>query len=322
MKKLLRLFSFVIPFLLLGALLLVVDIPEMTAALTHVDVFFYVAAFGLYTLSFATRAIRLSIGFGKGSFGNYFMFICGHMLLNHVLPFRTGEVSLPFFLKRISGIPYSKSIAFFVLLRLFDMIAIFVSLLMVLMLLGARAGVVNITIMTVILTLCVLAAVHLKRWFPALMRVSIKWLPEKFSGKLTGVSNSMKDALTLSHGKMAGLFFLSLFDRLFNYGVTVLLVVGMGYAIPVLQLMVANAAASLTNILPINSIGSFGTLELGWTGALMSYGVSADIAAASGLGFHLLFLSYTIILGVTALIIMKIKYRHAAGPVLHALKKN
>ena len=78
--------------------------------------------------------------------------------------------------------------------------------------------------------------------------------------------------------------------------------------IPVLQIIIANAIASITNIIPINSIGSFGTLELGWAGTLLLFHIPNDIAISSGFNYHLLTISFTILLGLIALLILNIKF--------------
>jgi uncharacterized membrane protein YbhN (UPF0104 family) len=148
----------------------------------------------------------------------------------------------------------------------------------------------------------------LKYWLPPLITFLSKWLPSKISKKFSDITKSLENSLSFQGTTLLLLFLLSSLDRLCNYAMTILLVMGMGFQIPILYLVIANAAASVTNILPINNIGSFGTLELGWTGALVYFGVGSGIAAASGFGFHLLAFSFTIVLGFICLFIMKIKY--------------
>jgi uncharacterized membrane protein YbhN (UPF0104 family) len=129
-----------------------------------------------------------------------------------------------------------------------------------------------------------------------------------YEKKIEEFNISTEKALKISRKKFFNLFFLSILDRIFGYGMAISLVIGMSYKIPIFHIIIANAVASLTNIIPINSFGSFGTLELGWAGALLLYGVPKEIAISSGFSFHILAFSFTISLGLISIFLMKRKF--------------
>jgi uncharacterized membrane protein YbhN (UPF0104 family) len=300
--------SFIASIILVLFLLSLVDLSEMINTLLRVKLSYYLFAFILYTFTYVARAGRLYVLFGPHKFNDFFFISCGHMLLNHVLPFRTGEFSLLFFLKRITKSPYSKSIPILLLLRIFDVMVLILTFLFLVIFFGFNVDIYVVVITCVVLALSVLCTLKLKKIFYFVKLLLNKLPAVKRRKKVDEFYLLIEQALTISPGKMVKLFFLSLLDRLFLYAVTVFLVLGMSFDIPIYQLVTANAAASLVSVFPINSFGNFGTLELGWTGALLYFGLPPDIAVSSGFGFHLLGLSFIIILGMSSLLIMKMKF--------------
>ena len=300
--------SFGISSVIILLLLSAIDVDHIFTALLQVNGFFYLLGFLAYVTSYILRALRFRVLFKTNTLGQYVLIVAGHMFFNHILPFRSGELSLPFFLKRITNIPYSQSISLFMLLRLFDVIVIIITFFTVLLWGGDSPNIQILTFSLLILILCIIGLLNLKTLFLKIITYITYILPEKYTPHLKEFEIHINQALTLSPKVHIQLFLLSLLDRICNYAVTIFLVKGMSFDISFVPLIIANAAASLSNVLPINSIGSFGTLELGWTGALMYYDIPKDIAISSGFSFHLLFITYTIGIGLTSLFMMKIKY--------------
>jgi uncharacterized membrane protein YbhN (UPF0104 family) len=81
----------------------------------------------------------------------------------------------------------------------------------------------------------------------------------------------------------------------------------MGYRWPVWDVVAGSAAASLSNLLPFNLIGNFGTLEAGWTAAFVALGIPAYEAAATGFASHLWAVVFTAIYGALAWLIISIR---------------
>ncbi len=53
------------------------------------------------------------------------------------------------------------------------------------------------------------------------------------------------------------------------------------------QAVVGNTGQVLANVLPVNSFGSFGTLEAGWAGGFMLVGMSPQDAITTAFGYHI-----------------------------------
>jgi energy-converting hydrogenase Eha subunit C len=71
----------------------------------------------------------------------------------------------------------------------------------------------------------------------------------------------------------------------------------MGFRWPVWDVVTGSAVASISNLLPINLVANFGTLEAGWTAAFAAMGVNLDIAAATGLACHIWALVFAAVFG-------------------------
>lgn len=82
------------------------------------------------------------------------------------------------------------------------------------------------------------------------------------------------------------------------------LLAAMGHRWPVAEVVVGSAAASLSNVLPVNVIGNLGTLEAGWTAAFAALGVPVSVAAATGLASHLWALLFAAVYGVAAWLVI------------------
>ena len=62
----------------------------------------------------------------------------------------------------------------------------------------------------------------------------------------------------------------------------------LGVEVGFIQSVAGSTGSVLTNVLPINSFGSFGTLEAGWTGGFMLVGMGKQDAIFTGFGFHVI----------------------------------
>ena len=307
-NKIIRFLSFFISISILIVLLSFVNFSQLIKTVMTISIIFYIFAFALYLLSYFCRVLRLVILFEPKKISRYFLIVCSHQLLNRTLPFRSGEIFLPFFLKRITNITYSESIPTFLLLRLFDIISLLITFFFVVTFLGFSSNITALILIFFLFFISMLFITNLKKIFPMIIKIISIIFPKKHHNKLERFMESSRKALAISKEKNLKLFFLSILDRIFGYGVSVLLIIGMSFKISTLQIITANAVSSITEVLPINSFGSFGTLELGWAGTLIYFGVSKEIAISSGFSFHLLAFSFTISLGLVSIFLMKLKF--------------
>jgi uncharacterized protein (TIRG00374 family) len=85
-----------------------------------------------------------------------------------------------------------------------------------------------------------------------------------------------------------------------QWGVAWVLLTAMGHRWPPATVVAGSTAASVANLLPFNLVGNLGTLEAGWTAAFTALGVPLEVAAATGLAAHLWGLIFAAVFGAIA----------------------
>jgi len=84
----------------------------------------------------------------------------------------------------------------------------------------------------------------------------------------------------------------------FNCGMIYFLLVGMGFDLSYLSVIIGATFILLTTILPIQGIAGFGTTELIWTVVFVSLGLSTNAAILSGISYHIFLILFFMVLGI------------------------
>jgi len=71
----------------------------------------------------------------------------------------------------------------------------------------------------------------------------------------------------------------------------------MGVDIPLTEVLFALAFTNGFNLLPVQTVGNFGTTEFPFAGFLNYFGTSIEIATVTGFSLHILILLYCLPLG-------------------------
>ena len=291
-----------ISILVVVGLLSTADLRSMIASLASVRPSHYAFAFLVYLLSYLCRALRLSVLFGRQSPLVSVIVFAGHNFVNQFLPFRAGEVSLLVLLKSASGIRYSASLPALILLRILDLLTLLLTFVVVFALSNLTIDLAVVVLCGILVPVCIVALWRRGEVSSGLFRIAARLVPKRYHARLETVRCSSEEVLSIESVKIGMLLALSLAERLCHYLLAVVLVMGMAYPIPPLQVVAANAMASIALLVPVNSFGNFGTYELGWAGALSLFGNPIGISVASGFNFHLLVITYTISLGLLSVV--------------------
>ncbi len=85
-------------------------------------------------------------------------------------------------------------------------------------------------------------------------------------------------------------------------------ILGRGFGLPeelsFAELTFGSAFAVVTSLIPISAFANFGTLEAGWVIGFEILGVPRDLAAATGIGLHVVQLACCIVIGVLGHLVM------------------
>ncbi len=280
---------------------------NVSPAALAVGLLFHIVTYLLRCLRF-----RLLIHSARPKIGSLFEIVAVHNLLNHVLPFRTGELSYLYLIRSLHGVPVAEGVGTLAICRIMDLMAfaLFYPIAIILLYLQGFAfpsyvwtvlwAVVPLFfILAGILVVLALRGKVLVQFLRRLLdrsRLSGSAMTDRILDKLDEAAYSFEHLGTRK--VYLGAFLLSLVMLGIIYFVTYILLAGMGYPMQILLVVFCSTLASLSLLLPLYSFGGFGTLEAGWTVGCVMAGFSKEMGMASGLTFHMIVLGYVSIMGL------------------------
>ncbi len=300
---------------LVAILLSQIKIRDIFTTISTIPPHWILIGFVLYIFSYFFRALRFNVLLArKVSVKDLFAIVSVHNMMNNILPARTGELSYVYLLKK-KNIPTGEGIATLMIARLFDFIAISIFFFISVLFIKELPEVIS-TVLLIIAAFLVLLV---------LILISLAYHGDKFMGTID------KTAIKLNLNKINVINFLIkkgeettenfgilrskktiLFIFLFSvliwcslYPIVYVLLTEMGVDLSIWKVIVGSTFPVFVILLPIQSLGGFGTFEGAWTIAFMSLGVSKEIAIASGFGFHIIASVYFLILGGYGLLKVK-----------------
>ena len=247
--------------------------------------------------------------------GSLFEIVTVHNLLNHVLPFRTGELSYLYLVRSLHGVPVAEGFGTLAICRIMDLMAFALFYPVSILLLYWQGfafpsyvwtvlwGVVPVffalAALLAVLSIRGRALVGFLRRLVGHSPVAGSGLADRILDKFEEIASSFEHMGTLK--VHMGAFLLSLGILGIIYLAIYILLAGMGYPMPMLLVVFCSTLASLGMLLPLYSFGGFGTLEAGWTVGCVMAGFSKEMGMASGLSFHIIVLGYVCLMGVYGL---------------------
>jgi uncharacterized membrane protein YbhN (UPF0104 family) len=235
-----------------------------------------------------------------------------HSFMNFILPSRSGELTLIYFLRRFSHVDVGSGTGFLLVSRLYDLIAMTVFFLVSFFAispenLGVLQGRIQwiAAFFLVLLMLIALLAGTIATWIMDMLeahhsaggRLSGRVMDKAMQwgrGVQTVFSESRQISLSVR------LFVWSLVVWLGLNGIFWALMSGMGFgSIKVGPIIIAATLAALTSVLPLTILGNWGTLQVGWTAGFVWAGLSIENAAASGFAVQL----WTLLFSTSVLIL-------------------
>ena len=250
----------------------------------QVSVYQFIIAFFFYFLSYLVRTYRWSFTLDLKEFGKLYKLTVYNTFFNIILPFRTGEVSFFYLLKK-EGVHLVDSTMSFLVTRIFDglgLIAVFAFS---------------------YFTFKGLLYLGLISFFIAPLSFYIFIFILQFI-KHEKIKSYNKDKLRFSN--LAYVYLLSVLTFILKF-TAFYFIIPTNIDISFFQTILASATADLTTILPVHGIAGIGTYESGYAGSLiflftidkniaflLSFLVHAFILFSSSLIFILTFLYFRI----------------------------
>lgn len=256
---------------------------------------------GLLLLTYLTRAMRLYSYFRpatQGRFSHTLAVMLTHNVLNHLLPARVGEVSLPVLLRQQFAVDLMRGSAALVWLRVLDLHC--------LLMVGLCAGILSSGGMPSLqflnhyaigagfavllagfaaLPIVVFLVLRSDRWQPLAQNKRINSLAQRL---LAGIPNSRRE------------FFVSWFWTWMTWLVKLLTLAWLLSALLGLSLGAAAVGVTggeLTAVLPVHAPGGFGTYAAGIVAALLPFSLDSAAAFAAAAITHMFLFSAALLSG-------------------------
>ncbi|OHD70386.1 MAG: hypothetical protein A2W19_16435 [Spirochaetes bacterium RBG_16_49_21] len=285
--------SVFIAYFLLGKL----DIAKTWDSIRNADAVMVIVSCLVYSASnfFKMLRFRLMLGdYGIPLFDLYAI-TSYHNFYNQIMPARTGELTFVYYLKKIGNADVSKGLHILVVTRIFDFIVISAFFICsIIFVFGARTSMALIAAGAAFFIISIIALFNLK-WIVILCGRILRTLTKNErmqKNRLVGALRGRIDVLVheFSSFKTArfvpALAVTSILTWSALYFLFYLTIRSFGIDIGLIQSVAGSTGGVLTNVLPINSFGSFGTLEAGWTGGFILVGMSEQDAIFTGFGYH------------------------------------
>ncbi len=290
MKKYIKIFElFVSIAITIGFVYLfyaVIGFDKFVKFFKELSLFNILTAFGLYVFSYLTRTYRWKIVLSIKDFKKLFKITAFNTVFNIFLPFRTGELSFFYMLKK-ENIPVSETTISFFTVRIFDAISLFTVFSASYLLLK---GYVLLSILIVILMPFVF---YLLKVIVHIVNIE----------KLRTFSQE-----TLHLKNLLILYALSLLTFILKF-------TGFYFVLPknlnlsFLESFFASTAGDLTTVLPIHGLAGIGTYEGGFAGVLIFIGVDKEAALLASVFVHIfILLGSATVAGFSYLFLNKVKF--------------
>jgi uncharacterized protein (TIRG00374 family) len=290
------------------------DVAKAWSMIKNADVLLLAAACMVYFISnfFKMLRFRVMLKDCRIPLFDLYTITSYHNFYNQIMPARTGELTFVYYLKKIGKADISKGLHILVVARIFDFIVISAFFICsILLFFGSRTSMAIIVAAVVFFVISIVALFNLK-WIMILFRRIFLTLTRnerlqrhrivaKIRGTLDLVVNEFFEFKTAQFVPALALTSILTWGAL--YFLFYVAIRSFGIDIGLIQSVAGSTGGVLTNVLPINSFGSFGTLEAGWTGGFILVGMSEQDAIFTGFGYHFISLFASALIALVCYIV-------------------
>jgi glycosyltransferase 2 family protein len=312
-KKINIIISTVITIILLYFLLSQIKINDVIQIFQNSNFYYLALGFFFYILMGIVRTFRFKLLLkNKLSFFDILPITYVHSLLNSILPVRTGEFSYVYMLKKNNKQSVSRGLSSLIIARVFDFI-ILISIMILFVVISKDLpnkeifdGLIPYLVMLLVLIILGLfSLIFLHDFSLNIAKKITKFLPLIFADPLHKFIKSFKMYKSVSTLLITLVYALLIYfcGMIANY----YFVIAIGYYLPLNILIIASTFSILSTVLPINGLGSFGTMEGVWVLILGYFAYSVNDSVLLSLSLHIILLLSSSVLGLVSWIKLKQK---------------
>ncbi len=290
-----------------------IDIQQIPKTLSRLSIKALVIGFGCYCLLVLGKALRFRALLNLNSgVHQVFPILAMHTFWGNILPMRTGDVSYVYLMQRRQKVDAAQGIASLLVASLIDLVLLMglvvatawslrtalqgtfsgTALYLIPFLMGG--GLVAVIIFIYVAPkACMRFAERCAGPLLALEKQPVSWTVDKVLAVLRELTTFR------SNRRFLEVWIYSVLCLVIRFGFQCYLVSEMGVDIPMTEVLFALAFTNVFNLLPIQTVGNFGTTEFPFVWLLNHFGTSIETATVTGFSLHILILLYCLPLGAS-----------------------
>ena len=269
--------------------------------------------FGCYCLLVLAKALRFRALLNLNSgVHQVFPILAMHTFWGNILPMRTGDVSYVYLMQRRQKVNATQGVASLLVASLIDLVLLmglvvatawllrtalrdtFSGTVLYLIPLLMSGGLVAVVIFVYAApNVCMRIAERCAGPLLALEKRPVSWTVDKVLAVLRELTTFR------SNKRFLEVWVYSALCLVIRFGFQCYLVTEMGVEIPMTEVLFALAFTNVFNLLPVQTIGNFGTTEFPFVWLLNHFGTSIETATVTGFSLHILILLYCLPLGAS-----------------------
>ena len=293
-----------------------IDIQEIPKTLSRLSIRALLIGFGCYCLLVLAKTLRFRALLNLDS-GVYQVFpiLAMHTFWGNILPMRTGDVSYVYLMQRRQKVDATQGVASLLVASLIDLVLLiglvvatawllrtalrdtFSGTVLYLILLLMGSGLIAVVVFVYAAPrACMRFAERCATPLLTLEKRSVSWAVDKVLAVLRELTTFR------SNRRFLEVWAYSVLCLVIRFGFQCYLVTEMGVEIPMTEVLFALAFTNVFNLLPIQTVGNFGTTEFPFVWLLNHFGTSIETATVTGFSLHILILLYCLPLGASGLL--------------------
>ena len=289
-----------------------IDIQQIPQTLSRLSIQALFIGFTCYCLLVLAKAARFQALLNLDSKLHQILPILAlHTFWGNILPMRTGDVSYVYLMQRRQKVDATQGIASLLVASLIDLILLIGLVIVTAWCLRAELrstftgtvlylgpfligiGLIAVVVFVVLApNVCMRLADRCASQLLRLENRPVSW------GVTKGLQVLQELTAFRSNRRFLEVWTYSLMCLLIRFGFQCYLVVEMGVDVPITQVLFALVFTNVFNLLPVQTIGNFGTTEFPFVWLLKHFGTSIEVATVTGFSLHLLILLYCLPLGL------------------------
>ena len=288
-----------------------IDIQKIPQTLSRLSINALLIGFLCYCLLVLAKALRFRALLNLESrVYHIFPILALHTFWGNILPMRTGDVSYVYLMQRRQKVDATQGIASLLVASLIDFVLLMGLVIGTAWLLRATlrdtfsgtvlylvpfligGGLIAVVVFVYIApNFCIKIAERCTSPLLRLEKRPITW------GVKKGLEVLQQLTVFRSNRRFLEVWLYSLFCLVIRFGFQCYLVTEMGVAIPMTEVLFALAFTNVFNLLPVQTVGNFGTTEFPFVWLLHHFGTSVEVGTVTGFSLHILILLYCLPLG-------------------------